>query len=215
MTSINCLQYIIDKYTKFDYIFERDYHDTIIQYGIIEGNNKILLIKPGLNGSLTGYKDKYYNLATYINETYGYTIICTNNPHDKTHDTLFDAIEVIESYVNHMNFKDYDIYYYGNSNGGIIGACNGYKYPSIKRMLLINPPLFINYHKMEEGIENFKGDKIIFIFGELDPSSKYTGLLDLYNKDNISYYILQNEDHNLSNNTVSLEYLVEEYLLKD
>ena len=36
---------------------------------------------------------------------------------------------------------------------------------------------------------------------------------DLY-MNKISYDILENEDHNLSNNNYSLEYLVENYLLK-
>ena len=111
-----------------------------------------------------------------------------------------------------MNFKDYDIYYYGNSNGASIGACNAYKYEKIQRMLLINPPLFINFHKIEDGIKKFKGDKINFIFGSLDPSYKYVGLLDVLKNTKVSYYIIEGEDHNLSNNTISLESLVEKYL---
>ena len=47
----------------FDYYFEDAFFDAILQYGIIKGSNKILFIKPGLDGSLVGYKDKYYNMA--------------------------------------------------------------------------------------------------------------------------------------------------------
>ena len=54
------------------------------------------------------------------------------------------------------NFKDYEVYYMGNSNGGIIGAQFGIKYPQIKRMLLINPPLMINWHRTKEGLNSAK-----------------------------------------------------------
>ena len=203
-----------EKYKDFDYLFEHDYYGKTLQYGIMNGSNKILLIKPGLDGSVVGDNGKYYNLAKYINKKYGYTVVCTNNPQDKENDPLKDAVEVIDSYCSFMNYKDYEIFYLGSSNGAVIGAINAYKHISIKRLLLINPPLFINYHKIEYGIENFKGNKITFIFGELDPSTKYVELLDLFKMDKLSYHILEGEDHNLANGTVNIESLVEKYLLK-
>lgn len=212
--SENNIENLQEEEIYFDYLFEHDYYNKTLQYGIMNGSNKILLIKPGLNGSLLGDNEKYYNLAKYINKKYGLTVVCTNNPQDKENDPLNDALEVIDSYCSFMNYKDYEIYYLGSSNGAVIGAINAYKYKSIKRLLLINPPLFINYHKIQHGIENFKGNKITFIFGELDPSTKYVELLDLFKMDNLSYKILEGEDHNLANSTVSIEGLVEKYLLK-
>lgn len=43
-------------------------------------------------------------------------------------------------------------------------------------------------------------------------SYKYVGLLDILKNTKVSYYIIEGEDHNLSNNTISLESLVEKYL---
>ena len=210
----NYIEALKDKYKEFDYLFEDDYNSTIIHYGIINGNNKILFIKPGLDGSLIGYKEKYYKLAKYINEKYGYTVVCSNNPSSKAKGTLYNAMDIIQNYIKFMNFTDYEIYYFGYSNGAVLGAIDAYKYPSITKLLLINPPLFINFDKIQRGIEGFKGSKITFVFGELDPSTKYIGLLDLLKKDNLSYYIVKGEDHNLSNDTISLEQLVEEHLVK-
>lgn len=211
--NVSTIQVLIDKYTEFNYIFERTYFKKVIQYGIINGSNTIVFIKPGQDGTLVGYKDKYYNLAKYINKKYGYTVICSNNPYDKIHDPLIDAMEVIESFVQHMNYSDYVIYYYGNSNGSVIGASYAHNYPSIKRMLLINSPLFINFHRLKDGVENFNGEKIVFVYGELDPSYKFVGLLDLLNQHKLSYYIINGEDHNLSNGSVRLEDLVDNYLV--
>lgn len=211
----NIDQEMKNNYPKFDIVFSRHFYDRIIHYGIIKGSNKILFIKPGLDGSLVGYKDKYYNLATYINEKYGFTCICSNNPYDKEHNPLDDATEVINDYANEMKYDTYEVYYLGNSNGGVLGARYAYKYENFKRLLLINPPLFISYYKIKEGIEKFNGEKIVFIYGSLDPSIKFVELLDFIKNDKVSYQVLEGEDHNLSSGTYSLEYLIETYLLKD
>lgn len=211
--NIDLIETLKEKYIEFDYLFEKEFCNRIIQYGIISGNNKVLFIKPGQNGTLIGYNEKYFKLAKYINMKYGFTIVCTNNSYDGINDPLLDGVEVIDSFMQFKNFKEYEIYYYGNSNGAVLGARNGYKYPKIKRMLLVNPPLFISYHKIQNGINKFNGDKMVFIFGELDPSFKYVELLDLLKSDILSYYIIKGEDHNLSGGTVRLEDLVETYLI--
>ena len=69
----------INSQINFDYLFETDFYNTIFEYGIISGSNKILLIKPGLDSDLLGKNDKFYLLGRKIHERYGYTIICCNN----------------------------------------------------------------------------------------------------------------------------------------
>lgn len=202
-------------YPLFDFIFDRIFFDSVIQYGIIKGNNKILFIKPGQDGSLVGYNDKYYNLAEYINKKYGYTVICSNNPYVKSYNPLDDAVEVIEAYVKKMNYDNFEVYYLGNSCGGMLGARYAHLYPVIKKALLVNTPLFVSFHKINEGLLKFKGNKMVFVYGSLDPSCKFIGLLDLIENDRVSYIVLEGEDHNLSSNIFSLEYLLDNYLLND
>lgn len=209
------IQEIKKKYDSFTSVFCREFYGKKIEYGIIKGNNKILFIKPGQDGILTGYNDKYYNLAKYVNEKYGYTVVCSNNPYEAPYNPLDDMSIVIEEYARNMKFKDYEVYYYGNSRGGMLGARYAHQYPYIKRLLLVNPPLFMNYHKMEKGILKFNGEKMFFIYGSLDPSYKFVGLLDIVKNTKIAYKILENEDHNLSKGIYSLEYLVDNYLLND
>jgi hypothetical protein len=84
---------------KFDQVFGRIFYNSVIEYGIIKGNNQILFIKPGQDGSLQGYKNKYYNLAKYVNEKYGFTVICSNNPYKKPYNPIDDAYEVIKEYI--------------------------------------------------------------------------------------------------------------------
>ena len=179
----------------FDKIIKRNFNNTIIEYGIINGNNTILLIKTGSEGTIYGYNNKYLELAKYVRSKYGFTVIVSSNPRTGINSNqLADAIEFIDEY-----FKDkYEIYYMGVSNGGLIGAWYGNNY-SFKRMLLINPPLMINYHKTKEGLQSFNNDKVSLIFGELDPSFKLVGLLDYINNDKVNYHIIKGEDHHLSN----------------
>ncbi len=206
---------IRENYPDFLKLFNRVFYASVIQYGIIKGNNKILFIKPGKNGSLIGYNEKYYKLAKYINKKYGFTVICSNNPYVSPYNPLDDAMEVINEYVTEMKFNTFEIYYFGNSCGGLLGARYAHLYPNIKKALLINPPLSMSYHKTKNSIEKFEGENMVFIYGSLDPSFQYVGLLDFVKNPKISYKILDGEDHNLSNNTTTYEELLDNYLFND
>lgn len=184
----------------------------IIDYGIINGNETIVFIKAGQNGSMYGYKNKYLNIAKSINNKYGYTVICSSNPFDGSN-PLDNAMEIINDYCIKQNIKEYKIYYMGHSNGALIGARYGIKYPQIKRMLLINTPLMINWHRIKEGIQEFSGEKITFIYGSLDPSYKYTPLLTPLLNDKIKLEIIEGQDHHFSKNTYDFKELPEEFLL--
>lgn len=199
----------------FDFELHRNYKDVaIIDYGIIKGNNNILLIKAGQDGSMRGYEDKYLKIAKRINEEYGSTVICSSNPFDGSN-PLDDAMEVVEEYVKDNNFEDYEIYYMGYSNGGLVGACFGANYPKIKRMLLINTPLMHHFEQTKEGINNFKGEKIIAIYGSLDKSIPYIKLLDEIKNEKFKYYIIQGQDHLFSKDTYDFKNLPFEYLYKN
>ena len=214
MTEKNKIEKETNSQINFDYLFNIDYKDTSFEYGIINGNNKILLIKPGLGGDLLGKNNKFYLLGRKIHKLYGYTVICSNNPKNNIDNPLDDAFKVISDYTKFMNFKDYEVYYLGDSNGGVIGARFAYLYPNIKRALLINPPLFISYHKLKDGMLKFNGEKMVLIFGTLDPSYKFVEFLDNIDNDKISYKCLENYDHNLSDDLKLLISIVEENLIK-
>ena len=54
---------------KFDKIVKSNLEDiTTIEYGIIEGNNTIVFIKSGQNGSIYGYNNKYIKMAKRLNK---------------------------------------------------------------------------------------------------------------------------------------------------
>lgn len=200
---------------EFDEIINSKFNEKIvIDYGIMKGNNKIIFIKSGQDGTIYGYKNKYLNIAHTINKKYGYTVICSSNPFDGTN-PLDNAMNVIEKYCSKNNYKNYEIYYMGHSNGAVIGAQFGYKYPQIKKMLLINAPLMINYHKTKEGLLKFNQDKITMIYGNLDPSYKYVELLNNIKNIKINCVIIKGQDHHFSKNNYDFSQLPIQYLVNN
>lgn len=94
---------------KFDKEIKKEFKDiAIIEYGIVEGNNTIVFIKAGQNGSLYGYQNKYVRMANNLNKKYGCSVICSSNPFDGEN-PLDNAMEVIEEYAKNLMIIKYII----------------------------------------------------------------------------------------------------------
>ena len=197
---------------KFDKEIHSKFEDiAIIDYGIVEGNNIIVFIKAGQNGSLYGYQNKYIKMAKRLNKKYGCSVICSSNPFDGNN-PLDNAMEVIEDYAK--RFDDFKIYYLGYSIGALIGAWFGIKYPKIKRMALVNGPLMYNLYKTKEGALSFKGESINFIYGEYDQSIGYVELLKSIENDKIKVFIEEGQDHHFSKSEEDFQKIPEKYLFE-
>ncbi|MGN1278804.1 MAG: hypothetical protein ACI4UG_04980 [Candidatus Onthovivens sp.] len=196
---------------KFDKEIHSIFNDEIIDYGIVEGNNIIVFIKAGQDGSLYGYQNKYIKMARRLNKKYGCSVICSSNPFDGNN-PLDNAMEIIEDYAK--IFDNYKIYYLGYSNGELIGAWFGVKYPKIKRMALVNGPLMYNFHKTKEGALSFNGDMISFIYGEYDQSIGYIDLLKNMENDKIKVFVEKGQDHHFSKSEESFQEIPKKYLFE-
>jgi len=169
----------------------------------------VLLIKVGQDGSIYGYHNKYITLAKKINNKYSISVVVSSNPYDRT-DSLGSAIEVIKDKVKGAS----DIYYMGNSNGAILGARFAYRHPEIKKMLLINGPLMINWPQTRKGVEKFIGTDIVFVYGSEDPSYRYIELLTLIKSvKKVSVITVADADHNFKGMESAFHLLPEQYLL--
>lgn len=194
------------KRNDFDYIENIAYNDNKIDYGIIKGNEKIVFIKVGKKGSIYGYNNKYLTLARDINYKYGYTVICASN-NEKS--KLINEIDMVKKYCL-GKFDNYNIYYIGVSDGASLGMYYGCEYEVIKKMLLINGPLMMNFDKIINGLLNYKGVKIYLIYGSLDPSIKYVKLLKQIESDKINVITISNEEHNFNfNNEIFIQILTD------
>ena len=94
-----------------------------------------------------------------------------------------------------------------------MAAQYGHLFPKIKRMLLISPPIFLNWHKLRDGMKLFIGEKATFVYGELDPSSKYIEMLNLIGNERVNWKIIKGTDHDFKGKLEKFIKLPYEFLL--
>ena len=179
-----------------------------LNYGTIPGNETIIFIKPGLGGTIYGYENKYLQIAEYLNKKFNCTVI--TSPNDKKTD--FDSeMDFIKEYAAQHSFVDHRIYYFGHSNGALIGMCEAYKYAEIKRLLLINAPLCMNPHKTIEGIKKFNGERMFLLFGDKDPSFHFVKQFSELANEKVRFEIIHDADHYFTNKLELFMSLPEKY----
>ena len=175
------------------------------EYGVIYGNRDLVYIKTGKGGSICGYNDKYVHLAERIVKEFGYSVIVSANSEESICDLGEEFAYVKEEIL------EYDrVVFVGFSNGAIVGAQQGHKYPEITDMLLVNGPLTVNWPKTRRGIENFAGNRVLLIYGEKDPSSRYVELLDCAKTEKMTYTVIEGANHFFA----GMEYILEEKIIQ-
>ncbi len=170
-----------------------DYEQKSIRYSFIQGNGKIVMIETGRGGSIYGYQNKYLKIAHEIKRRFGYSVIVFSNPIDSVcslPDDLQTAFDLIGSRQ--------EVLYVGISNGALVGIQQGWNIDCLKKMLLINGPLMMNWHKTKHGILHFAGETLCFVYGGKDPSYQYTPFLKRIAVPNLELKIIENADHHFA-----------------
>ena len=121
----------------YDYTVNND----DISCGVIVGDNKIVFIKTGQGGSIYGYENKYLNLAVWVKEQYGCSVVVSSTSMDTQ-----DAYDYDMNFLEQIAGENIEVYYLGVSKVGLIGCWYGLDDKRIKRMTTVNAPLMINYH---------------------------------------------------------------------
>ena len=184
-------------------------NENSIEYGIIKGNEKLFYIKVGNGGSIYGYENKYLSIAKQINAEYGFSVLVASNPVNLA---IKDAIKYDNDFIDKHFPNTYDIFAFGHSNGGLMLASYAYLNPKIKNVLSINAPLMINLHKTKEGILKFNGEHMTMLYGEHDPSCRYSEILNSCKSSKFNYYIIKNADHHFKNMFEEFISLPKQYL---
>ena len=144
-----------------------------IGYGLIHGNSRIVIIKAGAGGNYIGSEEKYLKMARLLRDTYGCTVLCLSN---YAGDSFARGdVAVIRELIAEMG-DEVELYYVGNSNGSTQGLLTATKYFAFRRMVLVNMPLMLNFHKIKEAL-NRADTEIRFVYGEKDPSISYVPFL--------------------------------------
>ena len=144
-----------------------------IEYGLIHGNNRGVIIKAGAGGSYIGYEEKYLKIARRLRDTYGCTVLCLSNYASDSF--VRGDVAVIRELLAGMG-GEIQLYYVGNSNGSTQGLLSATQYFHYRRMVLVNMPLMLNFHKIKEALTR-ADTEIRFVYGEKDPSISYIPFL--------------------------------------
>ena len=190
----------IFKHNRFDELNSVKQGDEYIDYGIIHGNNTIVFIKVGFRGSIYGYKHKYIRIAKNLHEQYGCTVIVSSNPNGYT-DYFEGEMKSIKAYAYYHHFENYQVYFMGHSAGAVIGLMHAYKYPVIKKVLLINPPLKFTKQEaindlIKEGITNYDKGIINVVLGSKDYSVRETKSIVEEHELRLKVNVIKGADHN-------------------
>lgn len=144
-----------------------------IGYGLIHGNSRIVIIKAGAGGNYIGSEEKYLKMARLLRDTYGCAVLSLSN-HANDSFARGDAA-VIRELIAEMG-GEVELYYIGNSNGSTQGLLTATKYFAFRRMVLVNMPLMLNFHKIKAALTR-ADTEIRFVYGEKDPSVSYVPFL--------------------------------------
>ena len=185
---------------KFDYEIQKE--NGALNYGVIAGNEKIVFIKAGAGGSHTGYENKYLRLAHALHDKDGSTVICASNPSDEF-SRKYDAVILRDITENTLCPT---IKFIGASRGATLGLTELSEQFHFEKLLLINIPLMLNFHKT---IKAIKDKNILFVFGERDPSVSYIPFLKRYTE---NIMIIEGADHQFKGQTEELIRLSEFHL---
>ena len=182
------------------------------QYGLMLGKSKLVFIKTGAAGSIYGYKNKYLELASKIQNERGYAVVVSANPVGSPLN-LQEELEKASTYL--IDVKE--IILIGISRGGLLVLQQGYLNTKVSRILAINPPLAINWHKTKKGIINFSGAKVQVVFGQSDPSVDYSDLIERLEilETDCSSQIISKADHNFKGKLDTFKKLVMQFVLED
>ena len=165
-----------------------------VDYGFVKGNDKIVLVKPGLGGNYTGYENKYLKIAHQLNERYGCSVIVASNPEGSRNHAKSDK-QILEQYISENNITSPELFFFGNSNGGIKGLELTNNAVAFKKMVLVNMPLMLNFHKTKRYISATPQTEIVAIYGQHDQSVPYLPFLD-GKFENVKVLTVPNADHN-------------------
>lgn len=183
---------------EFDRLLSReDGSGNIIEYGVVDGNECIVLIKSGKGGTYRGGNDKYLKMARRINLAKGCTVICSSNPIESDDSHFCDA-GVINGYVDERRFTDYEIFLFGSSNGGYQNIVSATCLTRVRKMICVNMPLMLNFHKTTAHLLNLDVVEKVFIYGSKDPSFSLVPFLEIKAFPNCRIIRVSGADHNFS-----------------
>lgn len=104
--------------SSYDKTFSATVGSKKIKYGVLRGNEKVVFIKVGADGSIRGYQDKYLRMAHRVHDRIGATVICASNPYVGENTHLKADRSLMETVMANVGVESCEMYFVGTSDGG-------------------------------------------------------------------------------------------------
>ena len=164
-----------------------------ISYGIVYGNEKIVFIKVGADGSIRGYQDKYLKMAHRIHNRLGATVICASNPYIE-HGHVEADQELICTVAAECGFADYEVYFVGTSDGGYQNLLLVQQVPQSAKFLGINASL-VDEDGFVEKLQEIPYVKKLLVYGTEDDDYDCVPVLQALECANLEIKTVDGADH--------------------
>jgi hypothetical protein len=183
---------------KYDKIFGITVGDEKINYGILYGNEKIVFIKVGANGSIRGYQDKYLKMSHRVHDRIGATVICASNPYINESEHIKSDKSLIKKVITDRGLDNYELYFVGTSDGGEHSLMLSQEFPETVKFLGLNS----SWSETDVFIERIKSlprVKKTFVYGAMDDDfDDIVSRLKALECDNLEVVILDGVDYSFT-----------------
>ena len=170
-----------------------------VEYGMITGDGRLVLIKVGLGGNCYGYENRYLHMAAYLRDRYGCSVIVASNPHDGRSHVQAD-LQAIAQLALQCGIKPSRLLFFGHSNGGVKGLALAESGVCFEKMMLVNLPLMIDLHKTKRALSAMPKTDVMAVYGERDPSYPYVPFVN-GKFCNLHVQLVAGADHNFQGQT--------------
>ena len=148
-----------------------------LRYGFVFGGDRVAFIKVGLGGDIFGDANKYLQIAHLLKKKYGFGAVVASNPEgEKSHRE--EDLAALAAFVREGGLSSPAYFFFGHSNGGIKGLELAAAGVPFRRMVLVNMPLMINFHKTKQYLSAIPHAEVALVCGEGDPSYPYLPFLE-------------------------------------
>lgn len=163
--------------------------------------NKVVMIIVGKWGTTSGYQNKYITIASNLVEKQGAHVFVVENPGiSRDNPKLFIecAMNFVEKQMEKSDFNSWEIYGAGHSAGAHFWGRFWYLFPRVKKLLLINPVLSVNFFKLNDALKAYSWELKIIQWSK-DYDFFYSPLLDPIKNDQKQVIVLEWVNHEFSN----------------
>lgn len=160
-------------------------------------SDKVVIILPGVDGSVDGFENKYVRMADNITSKQRKAVVRLSNPFISYYhweDNLREALAYVEENAQELfGTEEISIEIIGHSAGAAAAASLAWEYPAIKKLLLINTAAAVSPEKIVDGLRKYTNEAKV-IFGSKDPSLPFAAMLP----EEIQVDIIEGADHHFT-----------------